>query len=732
MLRFLPVVAALLTGLVVVSPPATGAAQLRPASSTPLQDIEGVGSIEDLQRPVHVDELRALRSFFERVDVGGVAADLVRPAVGTELTIAAAVARLPAEWEAPLFFVQGAIGYVPYAGSVRGARGTLESGGGNAVDQALLLAALLGARGVETRFARGRLDWTDAARLVVGTSAPAAAGPGDPWPRWLEGAADHWWVQAQRDGQWVDLDPSFVDAAAGESVAAASEWHDQLPPELLTRVRLELRRGDLAVAGADLPASRVIGETLLLGFTAQSREAVELWELSEALVAEQVEALTRIARGLGWLPGRAQAPGPLDSSAAVGPRQPFRLSAERPVSAARVQRARRPSAFRRIFLDPDAGPWTARLEVPGQVLEAGPFEASDLDSLSIRVTVVAPRVPVHALEVPWGGGADGTLAVAIGAGRVPDARLAVGAGPLHAELNRLAALEQAARGSMLPPISYYDAVETLDAAARGGWRAFERRVPGALAWALLQAIDRVSDQSPAGRVVREGLRLAAVRWRPPGEALSGSLEVVLSDPVTIGQLSGLASAASLRSANGLLQSAVLSQILNRLVERAPETAFDVTLRAIGTGGGLVVFSAEEQLPTAWPAAARAEATLGLRAGYTVMAPGTFDDGHPGWWHVGVFDGEMVGWIPGAQTAIQGRVDIGSPAPLDDLGTLLASLPSLHRATRWLADLSGAGPMALASVPAAACGSATVAADALARTLAPPFPHPDVLSLCGPR
>ena len=735
MLHTRPVLAALLTGLVVASPPATGAARLRSASSLPAQDIEGAGRIEDLQRPVHVDELRALRSFFERVDVGGVAADLARPVAGTELTIAAVVARLPAEWEAPLFFVQGAIGHVPYTGSVRGARGTLESGGGNAVDQALLLAALLGVRGVETRFARGRLDWADAARLVVGTSAPAAPEPGDPWPRWLEGAADHWWVQARRDGQWVDLDPSFVDAAAGEPVAAASEWHDRLPAELLTRVRVELRRGDLVVAEAELPASRVVGETLLLGFTAQSRDAVLLWELSEALVVEQVEALKRIARGLGLLPQPGGTPDPsepLDLLARVGPRQQVTLPAEPSLRAVRVQPTRRPSAFRRIFLDPDAGPWMARLEVPGQVLEAGPFEESDLDSLSMRVTVLAPRVPVHALEVPWGGGPDGTLAVAIGAGRVPDARLAIGAGPLHAELNRLAALEQAARGSMLPPISYYDAVETLDAAARDGWRAFERRVPGALAWALLQAIDRVSDHSPAGRVVREGLRLAAVRWRPPGEALSGSLEVVVSDPVTIGQLSGLASAASLRAASGLLQSAVLSQILNRLVERAPETAFDVTLRAIGTGVGLVVFSAEDQLPTAWPVAARAEATLGLRAGYTVMAPGTFDDGHPGWWHVGIFDGEMVGWITGAQTALQGRVDIGSAAPLDDLETLLASLPWLHRATRWLADLSGGGPMALASVPAAACGSATVAADVLARTLAPPFPHPDVLSLCGPR
>ena len=293
-------------------------------------------------------------------------------------------------------------------------------------------------------------------------------------------------------------------------------------------------------------------------------------------------------------------------------------------------RPHRPAAFQRIFLDPESGPWIARLEVSGRVLEAGPFEGAGLDSLSIRITVLAPRVPAQVMEVPWGGGSEGSLALVIGAGRVSDERLAAGGRLLHTGLNRLAGLEQMARSNMLPPISYFDAVETLEVAARSGWDVFKQEVPGALAWALLHGMDRVSDESPAARVVRQGLRLATVRWRPPGDAHPGSLEVIVDDPVTIGQLSGLASAAALRSANGLVQSAVLSQMLNRLVERAPETAFDVTLRAIGMGQGLAVFGTENQLPNAWPAAVRAEATLGLRAGYRVMAPRTFTDEHSGW------------------------------------------------------------------------------------------------------
>ena len=115
-----------------------------------------------------------------------------------------------------------------------------------------------------------------------------------------------------------------------------------------------------------------------------------------------------------------------------------------------------------------------------------------------------------------------------------------------------------------------------------------------------------------------------------------------------------------------------------------------------------------------------------------MAPRTFTDDHSGWWYVGVFDGEMVGWVPGVQKALQGRVDVGSVGRLVTLDRLLASLAPLHQATRWLIYLSGRGPMALASVPSAACGSAAVAADVLATTLMSPFPYPDVLSLCGPR
>ena len=103
------VLASLLVALVVAFLPATETVQLWGPSSVTAQEIEGVSTNWDLVRPIHFDELRTLRAFFERVDVSGIARDLARPVSGKEHSIAAVVARLPPEWEAPFLFVQGAI-----------------------------------------------------------------------------------------------------------------------------------------------------------------------------------------------------------------------------------------------------------------------------------------------------------------------------------------------------------------------------------------------------------------------------------------------------------------------------------------------------------------------------------------------------------------------------------------------------------------------------------------------
>src|SRR5690606_34845639 len=57
--------------------------------------------------------------------------------------------------------------YQVYAGLLRGPQGTLVAGAGNALDQAVLLASLLGDAGYDTRVVLGELTDDDARTLVM-------------------------------------------------------------------------------------------------------------------------------------------------------------------------------------------------------------------------------------------------------------------------------------------------------------------------------------------------------------------------------------------------------------------------------------------------------------------------------------------------------------------------------------------------------------------------------------
>ena len=70
-------------------------------------------------------------------------------------------------------FVSDEVRYDPYSGILRGARGTLASRAGNSADQALLLAALLGASLLPVRFAVGEIDGDTADALLASAEADA-------------------------------------------------------------------------------------------------------------------------------------------------------------------------------------------------------------------------------------------------------------------------------------------------------------------------------------------------------------------------------------------------------------------------------------------------------------------------------------------------------------------------------------------------------------------------------
>ncbi len=131
-----------------------------------------------------------------------------------------------------LFEYARLLGYESYRGSLRGTRGTLWSRAGNSLDQASLLIAMLRASGVPARYRHGTLPTALVHQLIlsmfpsplgVAGHIPAGTAVSDPVsdPRLLAETADHWWVEAYLPGLgWVDLDPTFVDAAVGERFVA--------------------------------------------------------------------------------------------------------------------------------------------------------------------------------------------------------------------------------------------------------------------------------------------------------------------------------------------------------------------------------------------------------------------------------------------------------------------------------------------------------------------------------
>jgi hypothetical protein len=156
--------------------------------------------------------------------------------------------------------------WAPYTGVLRGPAGVLMDRMGNSLDRSLLLAELLRRIHATVRLAHGTLDDKHAAELVERLLArdagpmpqriaapPAdakfaqmqkqmvdraaaqvsaisvAIGPGvapdisAAKSHALKAIADHWWVQVQQNGQWIDYDLLLPDARPGQSLTTATE-----------------------------------------------------------------------------------------------------------------------------------------------------------------------------------------------------------------------------------------------------------------------------------------------------------------------------------------------------------------------------------------------------------------------------------------------------------------------------------------------------------------------------
>ena len=223
--------------------------------------------------------------------------------------VAALAATFEGDPERAFAFVRDRIGFDPYRGVLRGAEGTLAAQAGSAADRAELLGSLLRAMDFTTQFAFADLDAATADRLVerslqtpesplegptafdsidrslAQTIVPRArrdfalltdalgdsiaAIPGDPETADAEESLRHTWVQLERDGQWVDLDPSFGDAAFGTPLVTASATADEIPPEERATVTIRVHAENL-VDGA-IVEQVVLEQTLDAAAAARSQ-----------------------------------------------------------------------------------------------------------------------------------------------------------------------------------------------------------------------------------------------------------------------------------------------------------------------------------------------------------------------------------------------------------------------------------------------------------------------------
>lgn len=141
------------------------------------------------------------------------------------------VDQLGIEPETLFGWVKANIGWVPYAGTLRGAGGTLMERRGNALDRALLLAELLGAAGRDVRLARARLTPAQAEALwneIAAADAvlpPGEASPGPPasGPTGDDGGADLSAVIGD-----YDLDPGTVAPLVEQAGGRARHLADDL------------------------------------------------------------------------------------------------------------------------------------------------------------------------------------------------------------------------------------------------------------------------------------------------------------------------------------------------------------------------------------------------------------------------------------------------------------------------------------------------------------------------
>jgi hypothetical protein len=176
-----------------------------------------------------------------------------------------------------LNFLQQNIGYNSYYGSLRGARGTLWSDAGNALDVASLGVALLRASGIPAQYVQGTLSQIQAQELILTmfptnlqtlSYVPTGTQTSDPVDDYqlLDETEQHFWFEFNTGSGWVNADPLMPGSQIGQTFTTATSTFNEVPQSLrqTTEVSLTAEIYNQGAAAFGFPA---LQDTVVLDTT---------------------------------------------------------------------------------------------------------------------------------------------------------------------------------------------------------------------------------------------------------------------------------------------------------------------------------------------------------------------------------------------------------------------------------------------------------------------------------
>lgn len=148
-------------------------------------------------------------------------------------------------------FLHNEVGYNSYLGSVRGARGTLWSDAGNALDVASLGVALMRASGIPAQYVQGTLTQAQAQPLILSMFpetyqtkgvVPAGATTSDPAndAHLLSETEAHFWIRFDTGTGMEDADPLMPGASVGQAFTTAAGTFAEVPDALREKTEVTL------------------------------------------------------------------------------------------------------------------------------------------------------------------------------------------------------------------------------------------------------------------------------------------------------------------------------------------------------------------------------------------------------------------------------------------------------------------------------------------------------------